>query len=705
MALAGPATAQAGTFTATDVCGNWDAANGDPSRFAVYPACPQLTVRNVQGDFRTPGGASSAWVYTAPSGTAIESLRLSASLIGVGNWQSTIYLQGGPANGTILENCPGPGCPGDGLFFDWKAYGGGGAQAIVARVRCAGSDGCSNAEVRGGVKLFNSFVTIADGSLPTAVAGGPLAAPGWKSAVVPVTVTVNDNVGVKQTRALVDGVPKAVSARTCNYGSKTPCPNGVDSLDVQLGALGDGDHALSVQAVDAADNVGGSAAQVIHVDNTPPVAPERAALEGGPGWRATNRFALSWNNPAQRFAPIAAARYELCPSDVTSGDSKVAAAARKRCVTGSRSGAGIAHIDDLTVPEPGSWNLKLWLMDAAGNHNPDAASQFTGLGFDPSPPNGVRFRDQTPDDPARLRVAAKDAISGIASGSMEARRQGEAVWRPLPTRVNDAGLTARINDEVLPRGPYDLRAVVVNGSGLQQGTTERATGGPATIRLPVRVASRLVVGTANGVATRIAAPRGSRSESTRGSIARPLCAAGSQRAARRSLGSNSRSGADSPRAVPRGSVLPQSRRVRRGGSDTRPAEARHDASDSGIRGPRTSEAPMRRCHLRVPARTSLHVSRHNVINGEYAMFHGRVAGRWIPPEGTLVELQVYTRRRWRTFAQPRALPDTRRWEFQYRFEAIRGKVTFRFRARIRRQSNYPFRLGLSRTVRVTVQGL
>ena len=559
--------------------------------------------------------------------------------------------------------------------------------------------------MRGGVKLFNSFVTIADGSLPTAVAGGPLAAPGWKSGVVPVTVTVNDNVGVKQTRALVDGVPKAVYARTCNYGSKTPCPNGVDSLDVQLGALGDGDHALSVQAVDAADNVGGSAAQVIHVDNTPPVAPERAALEGGPGWRATNRFALSWNNPAQRFAPIAAARYELCPSDVTSDDSKVAAAARKRCVTGSRSGAGIAHIDDLTVPEPGSWNLKLWLMDAAGNHNPDAASQFTGLGFDPSPPNGVRFRDQTPDDPARLRVAAKDAISGIASGSMEARRQGEAVWRPLPTRVNDAGLTARINDEVLPRGPYDLRAVVVNGSGLQQGTTERATGGPATIRLPVRVASRLVVGTGKRrchayrcsprIAQRVDA-RLDRRTALRGRLtARGKPLAGQQLQVWSRLAT---SGTPWERAatVKTGATGWFRYTARRG--PARRIRFRYPGTVH-VRGANAT------VHLRVPARTSLYVSRHNVINGEYALFHGRVAGRWIPPEGTLVELQVYTRRRWRTFAQPRALPDTRRWEFQYRFEAIRGKVTFRFRARIRRQSNYPFRLGLSRTVRVTVQGL
>jgi hypothetical protein len=109
--------------------------------------------------------------------------------------------------------------------------------------------------------------------------------------------------------------------------------------------------------------------------------------------------------------------------------------------------------------------------------------------------------------------------------------------------------------------------------------------------------------------------------------------------------------------------------------------------------------------LVVPAKTSMHVSRRNVVNGEYVMFTGRVEPKWIPPEGALVELQVYTRRRWRTFAQPRADAATGSWQFQYRFEAIRGDVSLRFRARIRRQSNYPFDTGRSTSVRVQVHGL
>jgi hypothetical protein len=108
---------------------------------------------------------------------------------------------------------------------------------------------------------------------------------------------------------------------------------------------------------------------------------------------------------------------------------------------------------------------------------------------------------------------------------------------------------------------------------------------------------------------------------------------------------------------------------------------------------------------RVRAATTFEPSRRKVVNGEYITFRGRLKGGLVPPGGKLVELQVFTRRRWRTFAQPRANAATRRWSFQYRFEAVRGRVRFRFRARIRREASYPFHVGTSRPVRVTVYGI
>lgn len=172
------ANAEAGTYRVTATCGNWDAVNHDAQRFAVYPTCPVLTARNSQGDFRTGPGTLGGWVFSAPPGTAIDAIYLSGAMVGVGNWQSTIYLEGGPLSGTVLEHCPGAACPGDNLYFDWKAYGGGGSQAIIARVRCGSTGGCSNAEVRGGIRLWNSNITIADSLPPAEAVAARLPRPG-----------------------------------------------------------------------------------------------------------------------------------------------------------------------------------------------------------------------------------------------------------------------------------------------------------------------------------------------------------------------------------------------------------------------------------------------------------------------------------------------------------------------------------------------
>lgn len=107
---------------------------------------------------------------------------------------------------------------------------------------------------------------------------------------------------------------------------------------------------------------------------------------------------------------------------------------------------------------------------------------------------------------------------------------------------------------------------------------------------------------------------------------------------------------------------------------------------------------------RVRASTTMDVSRRDVVNGEYVRFRGRLRGGHIPPTGKLVELQVFTRRRWRTFALPRADAARGRWSFQYRFETISGVARFRFRARIRREARYPFYDGTSRQLMVTVHG-
>ena len=108
--------------------------------------------------------------------------------------------------------------------------------------------------------------------------------------------------------------------------------------------------------------------------------------------------------------------------------------------------------------------------------------------------------------------------------------------------------------------------------------------------------------------------------------------------------------------------------------------------------------------LRVRAASSIRASRRRVVNGESVTFRGIVRSQPIPTTGKLLQLQVFSRGSWLTFATPRA--DARgRWHHPYRFTATRGLTRYRFRVRLPRESGYPYEAGVSKPVKVTVRGV
>jgi hypothetical protein len=120
-------------------------------------------------------------------------------------------------------------------------------------------------------------------------------------------------------------------------------------------------------------------------------------------------------------------------------------------------------------------------------------------------------------------------------------------------------------------------------------------------------------------------------------------------------------------------------------------------------GTRTTRPARAEVRILVRAGSSIAVNRRFALNGQTVSFHGRLRGGPVPDGGKLIDLQAFYRGRWRTFATPRTDAHGR-WSYDYRFEATRGVVTYRFRARIRREAAYPYELGHSRVVRVTVRG-
>jgi hypothetical protein len=83
-------------------------------------------------------------------------------------------------------------------------------------------------------------------------------------------------------------------------------------------------------------------------------------------------------------------------------------------------------------------------------------------------------------------------------------------------------------------------------------------------------------------------------------------------------------------------------------------------------------------------------------------FRGRLLGKPIPRRGKLIELQAFDGGRWRVFASPRT---GRKGHFKtsYRLRRTFAPRTFRFRARVRKESGYPYELGYSRSVKVRVR--
>ncbi len=83
-------------------------------------------------------------------------------------------------------------------------------------------------------------------------------------------------------------------------------------------------------------------------------------------------------------------------------------------------------------------------------------------------------------------------------------------------------------------------------------------------------------------------------------------------------------------------------------------------------------------------------------------FRGRLLGKPIPARGKLVELQAFDGGRWRVFASPRT-GSKGKFKTSYKLRRTFGPRTFRFRARVRRETGYPYELGYSKAVRVQVR--
>ena len=346
--------------------------------------------------------------------------------------------------------------------------------------------------------------------------------------------------------------------------------------------------------------------------------------------------------------------------------------------------------------------------DAAGNIGPESYSETT-LRLDNEPP-ALSLIAPSDDQPALMRVRATDR-SGFAAREILIRRRGTAAWQNLVVRTDRSGFSAAINDEQLPDGIYEVRARAVDLAGNERSTNVRADRKPLFLALPLRIRTRLAVGRPTRVKARgahgrhrfriklVRTPRAhfGRTIPLRGRLTSP---GGNPLAGREvRVFEQTKLPAAAWRAIATLRTNARGRFTFRAlPGPSRTLRFRYEGSDT-VRG-RTAEV-----RLGVRASTSMHASRRKVVNGEDVTFRGRLRGRPRPSPGKLVEIQARTRGGWRTFATIPASQVTGRWSYRYRFSATRGNVSYQFRARVPKESSYPYETGVSRSVTVGVRGL
>ncbi len=183
---------------------------------------------------------------------------------------------------------------------------------------------------------------------------------------------------------------------------------GENISSISLAAPGEGDIPLYVWLQDGVGQIGWRNWALVHVryDNTPPGAP--VALHASPaGWQNVNHFSLRWQNPID-LSGIGGAWYKLNGEPTSANDGTFV------------SGAGLQQISDLQMPGDGVFDVYLWLVDGAGNSDPQTRNvKQAAFSFDSTAPQvhwaftGTLGNNGWYTDAVQATLSAEDAASGV----------------------------------------------------------------------------------------------------------------------------------------------------------------------------------------------------------------------------------------------------------------------------------------------------
>lgn len=674
-----------------------------------------LSLRAVPGA-HVPPEAGVFWLASAPDGTTFS------------RWQAAFQGGAGSGSGMILMTkvCADVYCyfPLAHPFLGMENWGnpavhswhGSGATMLQFGMFCTfgSTGGCTIGAHPPGGDMFAPEMILVDHHPPAApqVTGGTLPGSGWQNGRVAHSLAfaaADRGGGVERVTVRTSSGASWTHAGPCArgpsvYSRLVPCPLSLGgTIPIGVGQLADGRHDFTLTSYDAAGQASSSGPFPVYVDNTAPAAPKNLALVDGDGWRARDSFGLRWTNPAEAYAPIVAAHWQLC---------KVGGG----CRTGQTRAAGVAGLDGLVTGASGEYLLRVWLEDAAGNANPANAGGPAHLRIDSDAPQPV-FEPHDVARPLQVAASVSDETSGLASGSIEMRAQGTDAWRVLPTTVDGARLVATLDDEVAPAGAYDLRARAIDRAGNEGSTDRDREGRRVSVQLPIRIVTQVRAGRRTSYLRRVkVGPKGRQRVVKRRVVrldTRVVAAAGAK------VGIEGTLTTGDGQPVANTDVEAHAGELRGSSSFTPVGTVRTDAEGRFKYQARVSRSTVLRfrypgsAHVRgslaevqvgVRASSTISTSERSVLNGQSIVLRGRVRTLPLPSTGKLVEVQAYFRDRWRTFSTVRS-DRQGRWLLPYQFGGTVGTVRYRFRVRLPAEGGYPFETGSSPAKSVTVHGL
>jgi hypothetical protein len=357
------------SLTTTNACGAVPAVGPDDAATNAISTTGALFGEDQIGSTTpVPTGSQAGWGLAVPAGIEITGISYYSSYeTDGGGWLAGLQVDGVP-QGTdcqtnLLHTRP---C----AFYNNQVpqvETGLTASSLFLGVQCAQVEGgvscLPNSETSHAVEaaLYSAQVTLERTGGPIVQnEGGPLWGSGVVSGVAPLSFDATDPAGIQDVRVLnQNGSPVLDELQSCTYTQVQACPElPAGQVEINTAGLPDGAQSVELVLTNAAGDTTVARGPTFVVDNNGPPAP--AQLTASAASTTSDVIDLAWANPTSPPQPIAAAFEQLCQAT---------------CADPVQVSAGGAA--QVTAPAAGTYTVRLWLTDIAGQGSATNAATAT----------------------------------------------------------------------------------------------------------------------------------------------------------------------------------------------------------------------------------------------------------------------------------------------------------------------------------------